>query len=879
MPAFAAQYQFAAAFTVFLVALAGLALVALRGQPLADGVGARLALAFGFVGIGTAAFLTGSLLVEDRGQPAVLGLVVAGVLGLVVGSFRWQGGPLSRTLLWAGCAGLVLGAALEGATLSGAAAAVAALGALLVGAALLAASRRAVAARIAASAAATLLLVVLVLSVALSIVLGDTVEDQTLRDLDSRAVSEAGAIESQARVVAVDAAQVATVLARLPIDPSDTRPVLAVLNSGVAPTDADRQLVRQAIDVLRATGYPDTGFVYVSRQGAPEVASGVADDVVPIVAGAGAVTETLAQRHAADSIVVRGGRAFAVGASAVLGSDQQPVGAMVAVLPLNLQYLQSRTADVSDDSLALATRDGVLVSAGPAPDAATARLLGRQLLGDKRAAGSKVTADQLVVAQPVRLKREPVLVVLTARSTAAVEASRERLFRTFFVIAFGGTVLALLLAALVGNRIGSGVRRLTTSAEALQRGELDVRSGVRSEDEVGVLGSTFDSMAASIQEQTVALEEAAKRVEAIVEGMGEALVAIDGDGRITDFNHAAADVLGLDPVDAVGRRIDEVVHVAREDGTDLTPRLLAVEGGRWSELGDVVTATGERVPVALTATALHGPDDEVTGGVLVLRDLRGEREVERMKRHFLSRVGHELRTPLTPLIGYSQMLAGRELPPDRARFIHESILSSAKRLERIVEMLEFFASLDAGRQVLLAEPVDVRSLLTTVVERRSAALDGDRHSLTRRVARDTPPVSADPRWLGRSIDELVDNAVKFSPAGGKILVSAGRSAGDPTVVEIAVKDSGVGMSPDEVDAAFTEWTQGDESDTRSFGGLGLGLALVQRVVEHHGGRVVCTTAPGKGSTFAILLPALDDDEVSSPAPRRRRSPADGGSEP
>jgi PAS domain S-box-containing protein len=397
-----------------------------------------------------------------------------------------------------------------------------------------------------------------------------------------------------------------------------------------------------------------------------------------------------------------------------------------------------------------------------------------------------------------------------------------------------------------------------------------VRSGVRSEDEVGVLGATFDSMAASIQEQTAALEEAAARVEAIVDGMGEALVAVDADAAITDFNHAAADLLRLDPAEAVGRPIDAVVHLEREDGTDLTPRLRALAGGRWSELGDLVTVGGERIPVALTAAALHGPDDEVTGGVLVLRDLRGEIEVERMKRHFLSRVGHELRTPLTPLIGFSQLLAGRELPPDRARVVHQTILSSAKRLERIVEMLEFFASLDAGRQVLHAEPVDVRSLLTDVVDRRIAALEGDRHTLTRRVGRDTPKVNADPVWLGRSIDELLDNAIKFSPGGGKVAVSAGRSAADPTVVEIAVKDTGVGMSPDEVDAAFTEWAQGDESDTRSFGGLGLGLALVQRVVEHHGGRVVCTTAPGKGSTFAILLPALE----ASPG-----SPADGGSEP
>jgi signal transduction histidine kinase len=268
--------------------------------------------------------------------------------------------------------------------------------------------------------------------------------------------------------------------------------------------------------------------------------------------------------------------------------------------------------------------------------------------------------------------------------------------------------------------------------------------------------------------------------------------------------------------------------------------------------------------VAVTAGALRTPDGEVVGAVVVLRDLRSEREVERMKRHFLSRVGHELRTPLTPLIGYSQLLAGREIPPERARTVYTSILTSAKRLERIVEMLEFFASLDAGRQVLMAEPVDVRSLLGEVAGRLGPPLEGTPHALTKRVARDTPRVFADPKWLARSIDELVDNAVKFSPAGGRVVITAGPAEGDDRFVEIAVRDSGVGMSPAEVDSAFTEWAQGDESDTRSYGGLGLGLALVQRVAEHHGGRVECATAPGKGSKFSILLPPHD------PAPPERR---------
>jgi signal transduction histidine kinase len=106
-----------------------------------------------------------------------------------------------------------------------------------------------------------------------------------------------------------------------------------------------------------------------------------------------------------------------------------------------------------------------------------------------------------------------------------------------------------------------------------------------------------------------------------------------------------------------------------------------------------------------------------------------------------------------------------------------------------------------------------------------------------------------------------------------VTVTAGPLDGDPSWVEIAVQDRGVGMSPDEVDSAFTEWAQGDESDTRSFGGLGLGLALVQRVAEHHGGRVLCQTAPGKGSRFSIVLPALFPERRRRPRPRR--SPAAG----
>jgi two-component system sensor histidine kinase VicK len=242
----------------------------------------------------------------------------------------------------------------------------------------------------------------------------------------------------------------------------------------------------------------------------------------------------------------------------------------------------------------------------------------------------------------------------------------------------------------------------------------------------------------------------------------------------------------------------------------------------------------------------------------VARDLRREREVERMKTEFLSRVGHELRTPLTGIIGYSEILLARPVDKQRQRLWSEEILAASKRLLRIVEMLEFVAATGAGRVPLRPEPVDVRRVIDDVTTRWSARLDGH-HSVTRRVARRLPPVVADQRWLTLTIDELIDNAVKFSPEGGRVTVTAA-PAEDRAIkgVEISVIDRGQGMTLTEQEAAFGDFVQGDPSDTRRFGGLGLGLGLVKRVVEGHGGSVMCESEPNRGSRFTIFLPASDE---------------------
>ena len=171
----------------------------------------------------------------------------------------------------------------------------------------------------------------------------------------------------------------------------------------------------------------------------------------------------------------------------------------------------------------------------------------------------------------------------------------------------------------------------------------------------------------------------------------------------------------------------------------------------------------------------------------------------------------------------------------------------------------------------MTEPLDVRQLIEGVVGTWSERLQSP-SAISRRVARKIPDVIGDRRWLALAIDELIENAVKFSPGGAQVMVTAttttasaragghathngsGLEDATPAAVEISVSDRGKGMTPEEQLTAFSEFVQGDGSDTRRFGGLGLGLSLVQRVVEGHGGTVRCVSTPGQGSTFTIVLP-------------------------
>ena len=439
----------------------------------------------------------------------------------------------------------------------------------------------------------------------------------------------------------------------------------------------------------------------------------------------------------------------------------------------------------------------------------------------------------------------------------SLRAQRSVLQR-MFLTALIALLLVLMLALLLARRIAEPVRRLTVAAGRVRRGDLEATTSVTSRDEVGALARAFEAMTSSLRQATGELRSAAEqeaalraRLETVVESMSDGLVVTDGRGRITSVNATAARLAGIDADAVVGRPVADVVVVVDEDGRSL----LAAPPDRRTVDGRLTSSEGRTVPVRYSAAPLG----DRQGRVIIIADRTREDEVERMKTEFLANVSHELRTPLTPIRGYAELLSRRpELNRDQVETFLSEILDSTARMSRAVELLVDVAALEGGRIASDVGKASVRSLVEDrirVWKERYPERAGD---FKRRTATRLPGVAVDVRWVNRALDELADNAVKYTAAGTPITLAAGLDTGEERVT-ISVRDAGPGFDPSVAAELVGDFSQADASETRRVGGMGLGLGFVNRVAERFGLLLTVEAQPGQGATFSLHLPVWSDE--------------------
>jgi two-component system sensor histidine kinase VicK len=462
-----------------------------------------------------------------------------------------------------------------------------------------------------------------------------------------------------------------------------------------------------------------------------------------------------------------------------------------------------------------------------------------------RTIGSQGT-NPTVALRPVQggvTKVTVALLAMTRDPGPALKTERDAL-RLLLVTSLLALVSVALAAVGLGHRAVDPVRRLTAAAQRVAAGDLTASARVTTRDEVGTLSHTFDDMTGSLARLTGDLRASAVRLETVLASMTDGLLATDGDGLVTSVNRAALQMLDVDEVDVLGESLEVVADVRTTGGE---PVLGA--GRVLDEPAEVHRPDGTTVPVRVVLTPLAGAE----GQVLVLRDTTREREVERMKTEFLSNVSHELRTPLTPIRGYAEILVSKpELGPDRVRNFATTIRDESLKMNRVVDLLVDVAAIEAGRVHATPRPVAVRELLDGCRSDWQQRAPQRGKDLRRRVAGGLPKVLVDPTWVRKALDELLDNAVKYTSAGTAITL-VGTLAPGGRHVRVSVRDAGPGIAEADQARLFTSFEQVDGSATRRVGGLGLGLSFVRRLAENGGFPLHMSSGPS-GSEFSLDLP-------------------------
>jgi PAS domain S-box-containing protein len=357
------------------------------------------------------------------------------------------------------------------------------------------------------------------------------------------------------------------------------------------------------------------------------------------------------------------------------------------------------------------------------------------------------------------------------------------------------------------------------------------------------------------------LAESERRMARLVATAMDAIVTCDGTNQILVFNPAAEQMFGRAASDALGRSIEELIPGLLDSATQTGHKTLPI---RWE--GEARRADGTTLPVEVSIS--HDRDDPLAHTVIA-RDITERRrteaslrEADRRKDEFLGMLAHELRNPLAAITNASEALRHLLREDQRAAPLNDVVVRQTRALAHMVNDLLDLSRVTVGKISLAREPVVLSQIVTKAVDSVRRAIDEPRHELCVDVASEPIWVDADPTRLEQVLVNLLTNAAKFTPRGGRIEVTARRDAGQAVV---RVKDTGIGMSAELLPHVFGLFVQADRSLERTKGGLGIGLALVRQLVALHGGSVSAFSAgPGQGSEFVVRLPLLTHEHRERP---------------
>ena len=462
----------------------------------------------------------------------------------------------------------------------------------------------------------------------------------------------------------------------------------------------------------------------------------------------------------------------------------------------------------------------------------------------------------LYYAVPAKQDEKIVGYVRAARPVEAIESEVGAIRQVLWIMGFFVGFTCLAVTYWLTTRIVRPLHALTEATAQIASGEYPQRLDIATEDEVGTLARSLELMSQKLASREKQLRENIQRQTTVLGGMIEGVIAVDRQQHVLFANIAAGRKLSFQPEEVEGWSLLEVVrsHELRE----IVQKALQ---NREHCQGEIQWKTDVELTLEVTATPLPGVP--CPGVVLVLHDVTDLKRLEGVRQQFISNVSHELKTPLSSIKAYTEtLLSGALEDPKHARTFLSRIDDQADRLHDLILDMLSLARIEAGQLNLELSTVSLAGIVEQCVSAHEARAVAGELTLCNEVEGSDLEVMADEESLLQILSNLVDNAIKYTPAGGSVTIRCREDAED-AVIEVV--DTGVGIAPKHLERLFERFYRVDKARSRELGGTGLGLSIVKHLSQAMGGSVAVESETQKGSIFQVRLPLAKVHSEVSPA--------------
>jgi two-component system phosphate regulon sensor histidine kinase PhoR len=465
-----------------------------------------------------------------------------------------------------------------------------------------------------------------------------------------------------------------------------------------------------------------------------------------------------------------------------------------------------------------------------------------------------INRDLLYYAARFSMPSGPPIVLRFAVPLLTVNDEVWAFRRRFWLSSVVMLLVTGMASLLISRTFSRRVERLQSFSRRVAEGDFRPIDADRSGDALEALAVSLNDSATRLDRAMRTLREERNLSAAILGSMVEGVAVVNSSERLLFANEGFAGILELDAPPQPGRSLLEVVRQ-----TELIEAVRDVLKGAPRVEAEIVTGTLRQRFFAATVASVKATEN--SGAVVVLHDITDLRKLERVRRDFVANVSHEFKTPLTAIQGFAEtLLAGAmDDPQHRVRFL-QIILEHSRRLARLTDDLLELSKMDADRLALEVDRLSASQLVQSCVETTQRVANEKHLRFSINLPQCLPDVAADRRRIAEVLQNLLDNAIQYTPAGGEIVVSA--SAGGQEVT-FTVSDTGIGIPQVDQPRIFERFYRVDVARSREVGGTGLGLSIAKHLVEAHGGRIWVESEVGRGSQFHFTVPVFQPHHAPS----------------